>query len=65
MQLVGVSACGPLTLSCAENINKRHDRKRVVLFLNVFQCISLIVSPRHMLLDTRLIVEKNIAKKFW
>ena len=30
----------------AENINKRYDRKKVVLFLNAFQCISLIVSPQ-------------------
>ena len=65
MQLVGVSACGPLTLSCAENINKHHDRKKVVLFLIAFQCISLTVSPRLMFLDTHLIVEKNLAMKFW
>ena len=65
MHLVGVSACGPLTLSCAENINKRHDRKKVVLFLNAFQCISLIGFPQPMLLDTRLIVKKITAMKFW
>ena len=46
MQLVGVSGCGPLTLSCAENINKRYDRKKVVWFIDDFQYISLIVSPQ-------------------
>ena len=37
MQVVGVSACGRLTLTCADNINIRHDRKKVVLFLNAFR----------------------------
>ena len=65
MQVVGVSACGPLTLSSAKNINKRYDRKKVVLFLNAFQCISLIISPQPMLFDTRLIIREILAMKFW
>ena len=52
-------------LASAENINKRYDRKKVVLFLNAFQRISLIVSPQPMLLDTCLIIKKILAMKFW
>ena len=48
-----------------KKINKRHDHKKVVLFLNVFQCISLIVSPQPVLLDTRLKIKKIVAMKFW
>ena len=51
-------------LASAENINKRYDRKKVVLFLNAFQRISLIVSPQPMLLDTCLIIKKILAMKF-
>ena len=65
MRVVGVSACGPLTLSCAKNINKRYDRQKVVLFLNAFQCISLIISPQLMLFDTRLITKEILAMKLW
>ena len=52
-------------LASEDNINKRYDRKKVVLFLNAFQRISLIVSPQPMLLDTCLTIKKILAMKFW
>ena len=52
-------------LASAENINKRYDRKKVVLSLNAFQRISLIVRHQPMFLDTCLIIKKILAMKFW